>query len=98
MQRTNTHHNQETSAESPEIHNGIATALHEVIGVRASSADPVRQRGKDVGCNDQERKVLLEQGTGENYEEKADCKDLEAVRERGWERDEGGALGGSIGM
>ena len=48
---TNPHHDQEPRAEPPEIHNCTAGTLHEVIGIRAASADEVWQRCDDVGCD-----------------------------------------------
>ncbi len=69
----NTHNNQKASAESTEINDGIAWALDEIIGVGASSADPVGKRGEDVGCDDEEGQVLVEAGAGEDYEEETDC-------------------------
>jgi hypothetical protein len=55
VQRTDTHKDQEAGTELSEIHNGVAAALHEIIRVSASSADPVWDRSEDVGRDDEER-------------------------------------------
>jgi hypothetical protein len=55
VRHTNTHKDQETGTELSEIHNGVAAALHEIIRVGASSADPVWDRGEHVGSDDEER-------------------------------------------
>ncbi len=52
FQHTNSHHYQETSAESSKVDYCVASILHKIIWVRASSADPVGQRCDDIRCND----------------------------------------------
>lgn len=71
---TNPHNNQKSGTELPKIHYGVGSpAIAEIIGVGASSADPVGEGGEDVGCYDEEGEVLLEEGAGEDYEEEAYC-------------------------
>ena len=65
-QHTNAHNYQETSAELSEIYNNISAALHEIIGVGASSADPVWYRGEDVGCNNEKWEILFKQSARED--------------------------------
>lgn len=57
--RTNTHQHKESCQEASKVNDRIASALHEVIWVSASSADPVRQRRDDVGCNDDKREEVV---------------------------------------
>jgi hypothetical protein len=71
----NAHDNKETGKEAAEIQDGGAGALYKVIGVGAAAADPVGNRGKDVGGDDKQRVVDLEEGAGEDDEEEADGED-----------------------
>ena len=79
MQHTDAHHDQECRAEPPKIDNGTPCALHEIIGIRTSSAYPVWQRSKDVGRHNEEWQILLPEGAGENDEEEADSEDLRYI-------------------
>ena len=73
---TNPHHNQKPRAEPPEINHRIPTALHEIIRVGTSPADPVGEGRDDVGCYDEEGEVVFPEGGGEDDEEEADGEDL----------------------
>lgn len=76
IKRTDTHHDQKPCHEPPEIDQSVTAVLHEVIGVGAAVADPVGERGEDVGCDDEERQVVVPQSGGEDDEEEADGEDL----------------------
>lgn len=56
---TNTHNNQKPSQESPKINNAAARAFHEIIRIGSTAADPVREGRDNVGCDDEERVVIL---------------------------------------
>jgi hypothetical protein len=70
---TNPHHNQEPRTKPPEINDRIPRTLHEIIGVRASLANPIGQWGEDVCRHDEEGEVVVEEGRGEDYEEETYC-------------------------
>lgn len=72
---TNSHYNEETSAEAAEVQHGGARALDKVIGVGASRADPVGDRGQHVSGDDEERIVDLPEGAGEDNQEETDGED-----------------------
>lgn len=74
-QLTNSHHHEKAGEETPEVQDSSAGALDEVIGVRATSADPVGYGGEDIGGDNKERVVHLEEGARENDEKEADCED-----------------------
>jgi hypothetical protein len=71
----NSHHHEKAGEETPEVQDSSAGALDEVIGVRATSADPVGYGGEDIGGDNKERVVHLEEGARENDEKEADCED-----------------------
>ena len=73
---TDPHDDQESGAESSEIHHGAAGAFHEIVWVRTSAADPIRQGREHVGGYDEEREVFVPEGAGEDHEEEADGEDL----------------------
>lgn len=73
--RTDSHDDKESREEAPEVQHGGAGALDEVVGVGAAAADPVGHGGEDVGGDDEEGQVLLEEGAGEDDEEEADGED-----------------------
>ena len=68
---TNAHDHKEARQEPPKVHHPAPRALHEVIGVGCAPADVVRKRCDYVGCDDQQREVLIKEGGAEDYEEKA---------------------------
>jgi hypothetical protein len=57
--RTNTHQYEESRQEASKVNDCISSALHEVIWVSASSADPVRQRRDNVCCDDDKRQEVV---------------------------------------
>ena len=75
----NAHHHQETRDEAPEVDDGVARALHEVVRVRDPAADPVWQWRDHVCCDHEEREVVVEERRGEDHEEEADGEDLGAL-------------------
>lgn len=68
---TNAHDNKEAGEESSQVEHRRTATLDKVIRIRASAADPVRQRREDVGGDDEERVVDLVQGAGEDDEEES---------------------------
>lgn len=75
MQRTNTHNNKETGKESSHVKYGSAAALDKVVRIRASAADPVRQRREDVRGDDEQRVVDLVESAGQDDEEESHGED-----------------------
>lgn len=71
---TNSHNHQKPSAEAPQVNHSGAAAV-KVIGVGASSADPVRYGRDDVRSDDEERVVVVPQRAAEDNEEEADGED-----------------------
>ena len=53
-------YNQETRREASEVDHGVAGGLHEVVWVGAAAADPVWERRKDEGCDDEEGEEVVE--------------------------------------
>lgn len=78
MTRTGPHDNQKSCQEPAEFHYARATAVHEVIALLCFAADPVGDRGEDVGRDDEQCEVVLEQGGTEDDEEEAYREDLRA--------------------
>lgn len=66
-----THNNEKASEKSPYVKNGSAAALDKVIRIRASAADPVRQRREDVRGDDEQRVVDLVESAGQDDEEES---------------------------
>lgn len=73
--RTYSHNHQEPGKEAAEVQHAGARALDKVIRVGAAGADPVGQRGEDVGADDEEREVAREEGAREDDEQEADGED-----------------------
>lgn len=67
---TNSHTHKKPCHESSEIDNRVPRVFV-VIWVGASSTYPVRQRCDNVGSDDQEGQVLVEERAREDYEENA---------------------------
>ena len=76
MRLTNTHQHQESSQETPEISHRVARAVHKIIGIGTSSADPIGQRSNNVSRNDSQRKVVVPDGRGKDNKEETDGQDL----------------------
>lgn len=57
--RTYAHDHQESSHETPKIHNGRAGIVHEIIWIGAPTANPVRQWRDHVSCNDEKWQVVV---------------------------------------
>lgn len=72
---TNSHDNEETSEESPKVEDSSSGALNKVVGVRTTTTNPVRDRGENIGGNDQKRQVDLEQSARQNDKKEANCED-----------------------
>lgn len=73
---TDSHQHQEPSHEATKVRGRIAGTIHEIIGVRASRADPVGERCYDIGCDNDERQEIVPERRGENDQEKANGEDL----------------------
>ena len=71
MAHTNTHYNQKSCTESPEIHHSTPSTFHKIIRVRTSSTYPVRQRCEDVCGYDKQSQVAVEEGRGQDDEEES---------------------------
>lgn len=103
---TNAHNHKEASEEAPEVEDGGAGALDEIVGIGTAAADPVGDGGDDIGGDDEERVVDLPEGAGQDDEEEADGEDegegddgLEAGgRHRGRDWLAPGELGGDFSM
>jgi hypothetical protein len=76
FQRTNSHYNEESSHESPQLHDTAATRVHKVIVRLGFAAYPVGHWREDVCCYDQESEEVVVEGGGEDNEDEADGKDL----------------------
>lgn len=59
QQHTNSHDNQETGQEPAKLDDAARAIVHEIIVIGSSSADPVWYGGENVGCDDEEGKVVL---------------------------------------
>lgn len=76
---TNASQNQKSSHEPPKVHRRVARAVHEIIWVCTSCANPIGERRNDVNGDDQQRPVLMPECRGEDNEKETDCQDLEIV-------------------
>lgn len=95
--RTDSHDDQEAGAEAAEVQDGAPGALDEVIRVGPAAADPVGQRREDVGADDEQGIVHLEERAREDDEQEADGQH-ERQRDDGLEprvRHRGRGRGGS---
>ena len=70
------HNHQESCCESSKIDDGGSGGFHKIIWIGAASANPVGEGSDDVGCHDEEGKVGVEEGGGEDDEEEAYSEDL----------------------
>ena len=59
----------------PQVQDGGAGALDKVVGVGAAAADPVGDGRDDVRGDDEQRKVRVEEGAGEDDEQEAEGQD-----------------------
>lgn len=57
--RTDSHHDEKPREEASKINHCIASALDEIIRIRASSAYPVGQWRNDIGRDDEQRKEVV---------------------------------------
>jgi hypothetical protein len=74
---TDAHRHQKPCDKLSKIDYGIATAFRsEIIWIRTSSTNPVRDGRKHVSCDDQKWVVFIPQGAGQNDQKEADRKDL----------------------
>lgn len=73
---TNSHNDKEPRQEPPKVYYSTSRTLHEVIWIRCAPADPVRQGCDYIGCDDEQGKIVLEEGGAQDYEEEAYRKDL----------------------
>lgn len=83
---TNSHDDHKPRQESPQLDNAAASTVHKVIAIAGFAAQPVGDRGEDVGRDNEEGEVVLEEGAGEDNEKEADGEDLVGVSEVGRER------------
>lgn len=59
QRRTDTSQDQESSHETSKVHRGVTGAVHEIIWIGASLADPVGEGCDNVDGDHQERPVLV---------------------------------------
>lgn len=74
---TNAHHDKEARQESAKINNSAIPAFHEVVRIARTATYPIGQRRYNVRACDKEGVVAVEEGGGQDYEEKAYCEDLD---------------------
>lgn len=76
-QLTDAHHNKKSCEELPKIQNRTSSPLTaKVIWIRTSPANPVGQRGKHVGCYDEEWVICFPERTAENNKEESNSQYL----------------------
>lgn len=69
---THAHDDKEAGKEAADIEDGGAGALDKVVRVGAAAADPVGHGRDDVGGDDEQRKVRVEEGARQDDEQEAE--------------------------
>lgn len=76
---TNTSQDEEAGHEATKVHRRIRRAVHEIIWVCTSRADPIGKRRDHIDSDNQEGPVLVPEGGGENDKEETDRKHLNVI-------------------